>query len=407
MALQWHKTVRGAGSILIAGVVLSSSPAGAFLLTGRWTNTQTDGPVGSFDPATVTWSIVPDGVSTSRTDPGGSDLVVFFDDLYTVAPEDRSPDLTNRPWWQVMDRLMDMYTRTSGITMVYVAEQDASGAITGQMGDIRSAGKTHGGATLGSATSPNAGDIHFRTNDDYAPSEVSWRKTFAHEVGHAVGIGHDSVTDHISVMDGSGGFGYFGVQFDDVYGMNRHYGDPLEKNGGNNTPATASPLGVLTEGTLITRGTDINDMVIDEFDDDIVGVHHAADTDYFAFTLTQSAVVQITLTPVGPTYTSREINNRASPVDFTMWSDLNLVLTNSSGTPLVTADTGLVGESESISNWLLNPGDYLIRVDSDQDFNQFYSLALSSTAFHSIPEPASLAMISLISLFLTGRRRES
>ena len=398
--------VRCFGFLAIAIPTLCASPAWGYLLTGRWTNTQTDGLLGPHDPATVTWSIVPDGVSTSRTDPGGSDLVAFFDRVYSVPSADRTTDLTNRPWWQVMNRLMNKYTRTSGITMVYLAEQagtDQNGNLVniGPVADLRSAGKTHGGAILGAATSPNSGDIHFRTNDDYSPSETEWRKTFAHEVGHAVGIGHDSVTNHISVMDGSGGYQYFGVQFDDVYAMNRHYGDPLEKNGGNNTTASATDLGDLAVGGVIARGTDINDMVLDEFDDDIVGIHHAGDVDFFAFTLTEAARVQIDVSPVGPTYTSREIDNN-NPVNFMARADLNLTLTDTGGNVLVSADAGLVGTGESIDNWLLSPGDYLIRVDGDEDLNQFYSLTASAGV---IPEPASLALLALSGVLAAGRRR--
>ena len=56
--------------------------------------------------------------------------------------------------------------------------------------------------------------------------------------------------------------GFDGPQFDDVLGAQRHYGDPLEKSGGNNTVATATPLNLVAHGSTVSRGTHADDAVI-------------------------------------------------------------------------------------------------------------------------------------------------
>ena len=195
------------------------------------------------------WSIVPDGGSSwSNTD---SSLISFYDDNFNVPLPERTHDLTNRVWWQAMNDGLEKITRATGITMEYVAETDPNGDPTGNVGDIRVAGKhTMTGSTWGAATGPNHPGLNMRTNPGFSITLSQMVDVLTHEVGHKFAIFHEAVGRttgyNLSVMDG----GYSGTQpssggyqLDDIVGTHVNYGDPLEKTGGNDTFGTAYDLG--------------------------------------------------------------------------------------------------------------------------------------------------------------------
>jgi hypothetical protein len=374
--------------------------ARAYDIVNRWTATQVDGGgLQRGDPVTLRWSVVPDGKSYSRS--ANSQLIQYLDDGWNIPAAQRGPDFTNRSWWNVMDVAYQQFGRVSGINMVYVAEQNANGVDTGMRGDIRIGGEnidgTPGGA-LADNTFPNDGDMRIDTTREANGRPTFWHSTEAalrnlmiHETGHGVGLGHAQNTGVLSIMEGGLRTDIWGLQFDDVYALNRLYGDPLERNGGNNTVGTATPLGTMTLGGSISIGRDAVDSVVQQFDDDWTGIDGSSDVDWFQFTTTEPGFANIKLTPIGPTYTSVQQGTFVSAAQ----SDLVLQLFNIS--PNLTLmeganNTGL-GGSETIGNRFLGtPATYAVRVRGTQDANQFYQLDI---AFNAAPAAGMSADLNL------------
>ena len=127
-----------------------------------------------------------------------------------------------------------------------------------------------------------------------------------HETGHGVGLGHVEFVNNSAkaIMEPGLRTEIWGLQFDDVYALNRQYGDPRERDGGNNVVGAADLLGSLGTTGSITLGADATDSVVEQFDDEWVGIDGSNDFDWYRFTVTGECFANIQLTPVGPTYTT-------------------------------------------------------------------------------------------------------
>lgn len=363
-------------------VCLSGVPAVAYDIGNRWTNTQVDGPgIARGDAITLSWSIVPDGENYSRAI--NSEVIAYLDDGWNVAGVDRTPDLTNRPWWGWMDRVYDQYSRVSGISMVYVHEQFANGTDTGLEGDIRIGGQVipenPGQNILADNAFPNNGDMRIDTRRDgdgnadfFHSNGPQLRNLISHESGHGVGLNHsDIISGANAVMETPLESSFWGLQFDDIYGLNRNYGDPLEKNGGNDSLGTAYHLGSLGLGDSAVLGTDASDSVVNENDGNWVGIDGSSDQDWYRVSVADTGAVGIHLRPQGPSYETEEQGS----FNAQRQSDLKFRLYDSIGTLQATVDDAALGEVEQLAAFAVNtPGDYYVRVDGTEDLNQFYEL---------------------------------
>lgn len=392
-----------ASSLTVLWADLSNPPqAAAFDIVNRWSATQLDGGnLQRGDPVNLRWSVVPDGKSYDRS--ANSQLIQFLDDGWNVPAAQRTADFTNRAWWSVINNAYAQYSRVSGVSLTYIAEQNASGVSTGLFGDVRIGGEnldgTPGGA-LADNTFPDAGDMRIDTTREtngtigsYFATEPGLRNLVIHETGHGVGLGHAEFVDNSAhaVMEGGLRTDIWGLQFDDVYALNRQYGDPKERSGGNNAPVSATQLGALDKNGAVSVGLDALDSVVDQFDDDWLGVDGTSDTDWFRFSVAGDSFAKIALTPVGPSYTTSHqgLFNAAAQSD--------LILQLYSATPsislLKTFDTGGIGIAESVAaQHLTTAGDYLLRVRGKQDLNQFYQL---DVAVSGQPAPGSSADLNL------------
>lgn len=368
---------------------VANEQAAAYDIVNRWGTTQVDGSgLQRGAPVTLRWSIVPDGDSYSRS--SNSQLVQYLDDGWNIPAAQRTPDFTNRSWWTVMNNAYAQFARVSGIRMEYVAEKFANGLDTGLEGDIRIGGEnidgTPGGA-LADNTFPDSGDMRIDTTRESNGRPTSWHSTEAalrnlmiHETGHGVGLGHAQNTGVTAVMEGGLRTDIWGLQFDDVYALNRQYGDPLERNGGNDIPATATPLGTVTLGQEISLGRDAGDSVVQQFDDDWLGIDGSTDLDWFRFTATESGFVNIKLTPGGPSYVSVQQGNFNAAAQNNLVLDLFQASPTSSTLSIIkSANLNGLGGTEIIGGLVLQPADYIVRVRGSQDKNQFYQLDLSLT----------------------------
>jgi len=381
---------------------LCISQAAAYDIVNRWSATQIDGSrLRRGDPVTLRWSIVPDGHSYSRS--ANSQVVDFLDDGWGVRQSRRTPDYTNRPWWTVINNAYAQYGRVSGVSMVYVPELTPEGTSTGMFGDIRIGGEnidgTPGGA-LADNTFPDDGDMRIditRETDgsvgSYFSTEPGLRNLVIHETGHGVGLGHVEFVDNSAkaIMEGGLRTDIWGLQFDDVYALNRQYGDPRERDGGNESANTAALLGALGTTGSLSIGADAVDSVVEQFDDDWVGIDGSNDVDWYRFSASDWCFADIRLTPVGPTYTTVA----QGTINATAMSDLNLRLYSSgeSVDELVAVnETGLGGSEMLLSQLLPTAGDFLVRVRGIQDLNQFYQLDVSLS---ELPEMGTFADLNL------------
>lgn len=387
-------------AILVAAQVLTVAPLAAFAfdIVNRWGTTQLDGSgLQRGDPVNLRWSIVPDGKSYDRS--ANSQLVQFLDDGWNVPAAQRTADFTARPWWMVINHAYAQYARVSGVSLTYVAEQNAAGVSTGMFGDIRVGGEnlddTPGGA-LADNTFPDAGDMRIDTTREangsvgfYFNSEPGLRNLVIHETGHGVGLGHTQFVNDSAhaVMEGGLRTDIWGLQFDDIHALNRQYGDPRERSGGNNVPASATVLGSFTTSGAASLGVDAVDSVVDQFDDDWLGIDGTSDVDWYRFSVTGESFANIALTPVGPTYetTQQGVFNAAAQSDLI----LQLYAATPSVSLIKTFDTGGIGLAEAIAaQHLAAAGDYLLRVRGKQDLNQFYRLDVSVSP---LPVPGTSA----------------
>ena len=373
------------------GLCLSSC-ASAYDINNRWTNTKTDGGgLSRGDAITLLWSVVPDGESWSRGGP--SDLIDYLDVGWSVPAANRVPDLTNRPWWAMMDRVYEQYERVSGLTLTYEPEQNSDGSDTGKSGDLRTGGvpftwENDKGGVLADNAFPNNGDMRIDTyrGSNGVPSfwhtnGAAFRNLISHESGHGVGLSHSDISGANSVMETPLETGFWGLQFDDVYAFNRLYGDPLEKNGGNDNSATAYDFGRLDPGNSVVLGLDASGSSVNEMDDDWVGIDGNSDEDWFTFFSVDPFAIDVTISPMGPSYTTQE----QGAFNAKQRSDLNFQIIDTDGSNvLTTVDATDIGQVEEIVGFALSAGRYYVRVDGETDLNQFYKIELD--VYSSVPQ---------------------
>lgn len=369
-----------------------SSFGNAYDISNRWTNTKTDGSgISRGDAITLLWSVVPDGEGWSRGGP--SDLIDYLDVGWNVPAVDRVPDLTNRPWWSWMDRVYEQYERVSGLTLTYEPEQNTDGSDTGKSGDLRTGGvpftwENDKGGVLADNAFPNGGDMRIDTyrGSNGVPSwwhsnPAPFRNLISHESGHGVGLSHSDISGANAVMETPLETGFWGLQFDDVYAFNRLYGDPLEKNGGNDNAGTAHDFGRMDPGNSVVLGLDASGSSVNEMDDDWVGIDGNSDEDWFTFFSVDPIAIDVTISPMGPSYTTQE----QGAFNAKQRSDLNFQIIDTDGSNvLTTVDATNIGQVEEVVGFTLSAGRYYIRVDGETDLNQFYKIELD--VFSSLPQ---------------------
>ncbi len=391
-----------------------------------WTSTAS-GTSSLGSPVTLTWSIVPDGTYIGRAgdqfipdesnDP--SNLVSFLDGIHHEGASPGGDDLMQRAWWSLMNSAFERWESVAGITFTYEPNDDGlnspntSGQL-GRRGDHRIGGHSIDGQTSPTVLAynyfPNFSDLVLDTDEtDRWSNEFGnyllFRNTLMHEIGHGLGLNHME-SDDVSPAAGHQ-FGSFlmepflsvafeGPQFDDILGAHRLYGDVNEKGLGNQTYQTATDLGHLTAAESIVIGADADDKRVAFTDIDFVSIDDNSDIDFFRFTVDTPLQVDITLTPMGPTYLegpqSSASNNTQRLFDASTLSDLNLTLYDSDGVSIMGSSfTPGLGSIEHILDAALpSPGEYFIRVGATTNQAQMFQLQI-----RSVPEPGAVFLLSL------------
>ena len=390
----------------------------AFRTVGNgWTSTAS-GSSPLREPKTLTWSVIPDGVSISggQGEPTGpSTLRAFLDGIHH--PGGGSPggaDLTQRDWFPIMKSAFDRWDAVSGLTFLYESQDDGGTFMSqpgslGVRGDHRIGGHHIDGITsltiLAYNAFPNNSDMVIDTDEvgRYGNSSNNFRlfrNMLMHEIGHGLGLNHLDSSTFRYLMEPFLDTTFDGPQFDDVLGIHRLYGDRFEESGGNDTALIATNLGVFAAGQLLTLGEDAMDAPVAPTDVDFVSINHSGDHDYFKFSVANSGAVDIVLTPLGPTYQEGPQGGTQTSFVAASKNNLSLFLYDSTGTNLLTSSAlaGL-GVAESIQGFLLtNPGDYYVRVSGSADVAQLYQLDLGF-----VPEPSGAVLLASALLAFVGR----
>ena len=372
----------------VLAVLLSGTfcpPGWTFEPNARWGTTAITGSTGSLGtPVTVTWGIVADGTSISGSEgTTDSNLQSFL--------------TTNigRDWLSLFEQSFQRLSDVSGLTMVY-ADYDSGHAIDGStapsgqvdfVADMRIGGHyidgESGSNTLAYCYYPDHGDMVIDTGNTgfYSNSTNNYRNlrnVVMHEAGHGLGLGHVESDDAKFLMEPTINTSYDGPQLDDILGLQRLYGDPLEKSGGNDSRRLATSLGTLVAGQTTSIGQLGDSSVVGGSETDFVSIDDDSDVDFFRFVLDEQLDVVLNLIPRGTSYNASEQGGTQSVLDTKSLSDLTLTLYNAGTTVLATANKYGVGQNESISTTLA-AGTYYARVTGAADNVQLYGLDLTAT----------------------------
>ena len=408
-------------------------------INSRWNNTATDGattPAG--DAVTLTWGIAAEGSPIgdafgANTGPEGSSFIDFLDNVTNRDTNSTGgADLTQRNWFSLFEDSVNRISQVSGVTFDFESNDDGAPLFTappggglfagpagvlGTRADIRIGGRSvdgqTGGNTLAFAFPANIGETVFDTDNvnfysGTANDSVGFRNVLTHELFHALGISHvDSAGGASFLLNPTINTSFDGPQLDDILVLQRNYGDFLESSNnqlGNDSIATATVLGVLSDNNPLSAGQEVDDTVIGFNEVGFVSINDATDVDVFEFSLSQLSDVTIDLSPEGASYLQGVENGALETINTLALNDLALQLFDSNGNLLAAADNVGVGLNESIFQ-TLNAGTFFVEVTGASDEIQLFTLGISSVA--AVPEPGSVLIVAGLFGFLQIRRRRN
>ena len=363
--------------------------------TNSWQRTASGFRSGTGIPATITWSIVPDGTTVpgGAAPTGASDLNDFLSTRFTGG-------VTGE---ELIEQSFNRWDELSGLSVVREFNDDGSGfsnsifnGVLGVRGDIRIGGQELDGpnGTLAFNFFPSDGaDMVLDTSEFNffgipTNSNRAFRNVIMHEIGHAFGIDHVVSSSDQLLLEPSINLSFDGPQLDEVRAVQLVFGDAFEEtnNGlGNSTVPTATDLGSISSGGMIAIGTDadVSTQTISSTATDFVSISGAGDVDVYSFTVTTSSSLDITLTPLGGVFAQGGI----AAFDANARVDLALSVIDSDGQSLLgSSDLSGLGGTETLSSILLEPGTYYTQITGVEDTIQLYSLELTAEA----AEPATL-----------------
>ena len=391
---------------LVSCAVFHAVPASAFIIStvdpDPWLTTASGSRSGNGAPATITWSLVPNGTTVIRdTDSSAtapSNLITFMNTNFGGNAAQTDPTL--QPWFHIFTDAFGRWSQLGGVNFVYEPHDDgvfhpSSDGVLGVRGDIRVGGANIDGANSvlaftylpagGSDMLIDTGDSTFFKNS--TSNYINFRNTLMHEIGHAFGMEHVTSSSNLlmePIIDTS----FDGPQLDDVRGVHFFFGDANEKsNGGagNNTPALSTSLGTIGSGSTKTIGASANvaTQAISATTTDFVSISNLSDTDFYSFSVLNPSKLGAVLTPRGGVFTQGSADDGETPTTFDANARNNLAISifASNGTTLLaTASLGAAGVAETIANLLLPAaGTYFARITGADDTVQLYQLALTPT----------------------------
>jgi hypothetical protein len=396
----------------------SGDQPAAYRVRGDGWSTTSGGSSPFGEEAILTWSVVRDGTTLPQGvgEPSSpSNLIAFLDGIHHGGPGPGGTDLTQRAWFPLMKSAFDRWDAVSAIRFSYEPNDDgvhlgSAAGSNGVRGDHRIGGHSIDGTTSPTTVAynffPNNSDMVIDTDEvgrlgNPDGNYVRFRNTLMHEIGHGLGLNHLASSSNNFLMEATLDATIDGPQFDDILGIHRLYGDRYEELGGNDTAALATNLGSLLVGQSLTLGADANDAVVAPTDVDFVSINMSADVDFFKFTASTAGVLNIGLTPLGPTYQEGPQSGVQTAFNAAAQNNLSLFLYDSTGVNLLASSTtGGLGMAESIHGFTVAAADdFLIRVAGSQDAAQFYQLDIAL-----VPEPTAALLLLAGVVLISGQR---
>ena len=415
--------------VVVGALSLVAPSARGFIIdpnaAAPWLSTASGSRTGNGAPATLTWSIVPDGTSTINADgltTASSNLVAFMNSNFNGNAA--QTDLTLQPWFRLFQNSFDRWAQLGGVNYVYEPHDDGSshpglsGAL-GVRGDVRIGGVNVDGAggTLAFTYLPaGGGDMVVDTGDGvYFKDSINdfrgFRDTIMHEIGHSFGMQHVNSNSEL-LLESVTNTNFDGPQLDEVRAVQYYFGDVNEKShsgAGNGAASLATTLGAIASGGTRSVGAAANvpTQAIAGTATDFVSISNAGDVDFYSFTVSAASRLAATLTPRGGVFDQAGQGQTPTTFDANARNNLALTLIDSSGTNVLgTADATLAGGMESFVNLVLpSAGTYYARVSGADPNIQLYELSLTPTTF-AAPEPATGGMAFVIAAVLVRRQRD-
>ena len=170
----------------------------------------------------------------------------------------------------------------------------------GIRGDLRLGGHFIDGTrdTLAYNYFPDHGDMVIDTSDswfeDLSNNSQRLVNTFTHEHGHGLGLEHVCPIDNTKLLEPFINTGFRGMQFDEIYTLQRWYGDPFEQHGNardNDTIQRAYELDVAAGSPFSFHWLSIDDNT---------------DIDYFALSIPAGAQLTARIIPSSAVYLEGE-----------------------------------------------------------------------------------------------------
>lgn len=393
-------------------LVWQGSAAWAFNFndSSRWSSTALSGSgLRQGDPTTITWGLVADGTNISGDEGSSpSSLIAVLDARYPNGGT--GSDLTNREWFPLFEQAFDRWSQISGLTYVYEPNNSSSAidrtttprGSAGSVPDVRIGGHSIDGSsgtnTLAYNYYPTHGDMVIDTDNasflgNKSNNSIRLRNLLMHEHGHGLGFGHSDMPSQ-TLMHGTLSTSFDGPQLDEILAVQRGYGDAWEKNGGNNTAATAVHLGTLDYGNSFSIGTLGDSVSVAPTHVDFISIDDDSDVDYFSVYVPPAALLSVDLVPRGATYNIGGTSFNAKSL-----SDLSFRVYGTDGaTELAAVNNFGIGQGESLAGLLLEEeGLYYVRVAGAHNNVQLYGLTVSA-----IRKPFLAGDVNLDGMVSTG-----
>lgn len=271
-----------------------------YFISTRWTGAQGT-------PATITWSLVPDG---TMYDGQPSILFQSMDSKFSASGG-------RATWVGIFQAAFDRYEQLTGIDFVRVTDGTNdwdAGGVAGSTetpadatrGQIRIGGRNYDGLNnvLAYAYYPQFGDMLFDTSENWGSTGNNFsfmRGVTQHEIGHAIGIAHVCPANNTKLMEPFQSSALTGVRHDDARAAQWWYGDKFEPN---NESSQAVDLGTLARPSSVNASRNVLDPAYPQVAQDNLTrtAISGDDSDWFKVEIPTTGRFELIVRPVGQAY---------------------------------------------------------------------------------------------------------